>query len=264
MTQTQTLQVVEAGKKTSAQSSPVVLSTEQEAMLSATAATASADGDVFDQGVPIMGERDDAAVALALEDKLAPVRITEYRAMHVNLRSSDGSEIVAGATTYLRGSGGTFAPATPTYDSTVPANNAALPVMLMNGDAAAPIVAGQQAMASSLPVVIANNQSKLMNPKGYTYSESYRADTGSAAINTGAWTQAIASTAGVIDQIHAFNGTGISIQIAIGAAGSEAAFYIIPPGGDVWSKYIAAGTRVAIQPYANCTDGEIVINVLGV
>jgi hypothetical protein len=45
---------------------------------------------------PISGHFDDTSIVLALEDNPAPVRITQYRALHVNLRTAAGVEIGTG------------------------------------------------------------------------------------------------------------------------------------------------------------------------
>lgn len=49
-------------------------------------------------GTPLMGARDDAASGVVAEDKLGVARITTNRALHINLRKNDATELgVAGA-----------------------------------------------------------------------------------------------------------------------------------------------------------------------
>lgn len=47
-------------------------------------------------GTPMMGARDDAGTDTVAEDKLGVPRITEFRALHVNLRSAAGAEVSPG------------------------------------------------------------------------------------------------------------------------------------------------------------------------
>ncbi len=55
-------------------------------------------------GTPIMGARDDVSPDTVAEDKLGIPRLTEYRAIHVNLRDATGSEVaVGGGTQYTEG-----------------------------------------------------------------------------------------------------------------------------------------------------------------
>lgn len=70
-----------------------------------TGGTSITDGAAFTAGStavnPIAGYRDDTATATVLEGNAAAVRITEYRALHVNLRDAAGAELaVGGATQY--------------------------------------------------------------------------------------------------------------------------------------------------------------------
>lgn len=124
---------------------------------------------------------------------------------------------------------------------------------------------GQKAMADSIPVTMASNQPAVPMTAKKTVSACYRyALTVPSPLNTGAWTQVVASTAAGYDRFQVFNSSESSIQVAVGGAGAEVLVFIIQPGGDSWDYYVAYGSRISIQPYVNCTDGEIIINMLGV
>lgn len=63
----------------------------------------TADGDTFTPGTsdvtPVGGYRDDTAPATVTEGDAAAARITEYRALHVNLRDASGNEVAVGGGT---------------------------------------------------------------------------------------------------------------------------------------------------------------------
>ncbi len=52
----------------------------------------------FSKGAPSMGQLDDVGTTVATENNVAPVRITEQRAFHTNLRNSSGTEITSSNT----------------------------------------------------------------------------------------------------------------------------------------------------------------------
>ena len=83
-----------------------------------------------------------------------------------------------------------------------------------------------------------------------------------SALNTGAWTEILAAAAGAVTELRFWNGTGYPIQISYGNVGAEALEYILPPGGEAVRLWIPSATRVSVQPYANITGGELVINFM--
>ena len=131
---------------------------------------------------------------------------------------------------------------------------------------------GLKVVAQSQSVCIASDQTPI--PISGTFAAAstryvniaapYENDCSSSPINTGAWTQLIASTSAAIFRIHFYNGAGISIKLAIGGAGAESEIFRIVPGGEMLDFYVAASTRISIQPTANLTDGLLIVNYLGV
>ena len=71
-----------------------------------------------------------------------------------------------------------------------------------------------------------------------------------ASYAPGAWTQIIASTVQVINQIEIFDSSGNTALIGTGASGFEVALaQIIPGGNGIIPLRIDAGTRVAVRPF---------------
>lgn len=84
----------------------------------------------------------------------------------------------------------------------------------------------------------------------------------SVNVTTSAWTQLVASTSQSIKKLEIFDSSGQTLQIGVGAAGSEVSqIYIIPGGNGVISIGIPQGSRISIKAVsANATAGNLYIN----
>lgn len=113
----------------------------------------------------IAGQFDDASTTAATEDNVAPVRITAQRAFHTNLRSAAGTELLgqkamAGSIPVVLASDETALPVTDNAGSLTVDAPVGTPVFVKLSDGAASLV-GQKAMAASIPVVLASDESAL-------------------------------------------------------------------------------------------------------
>lgn len=115
------------------------------------------------KGVPMMGQLDDTSTTAATEDNVATVRITAQRAAHVNLRNNAGTEIGT-STTPVR--------VDPTGTTTQPVitTNASVIKAQLQDNAGTAVTLGQKTMASSLPVVIASDQTAIPASQSGTWT----------------------------------------------------------------------------------------------
>lgn len=120
--------------------------------------------------------------------------------------------------------------------------------------------------ANTLRVVIATDQTNLPVASG-SYSKSnqpIRFLASDTAIPFASYLEIVASTSLIANAVHFFNGTGFSVILAFGSAGSEVDQFIFPPSGDVVPLRVPAGTRLTLKAFsANITSGEIVVNLIG-
>lgn len=122
---------------------------------------------------------------------------------------------------------------------------------------------GQAAMAGSMPVVIASNQTAIpVSSGGKTVVTTVRNDYSSVNVTTGAWVQLIASTSSTINEFEIFDSSGQTLEIGTGGIGSEQRLILVFPGGNGRvPAQILASSRVSIRAVsANATVGEISIN----
>lgn len=85
-------------------------------------------------------------------------------------------------------------------------------------------------------------------------------------VTTGAWVQLLASVgATAVREIEIFDSSGETLELGLGAAGSEVAnVYVIPGGNGKIPVQIAANARLAIKAVsATANSGEIVLNLYG-
>lgn len=81
-------------------------------------------------------------------------------------------------------------------------------------------------------------------------------------VTTGAYVEMVASLTATAQKIQIFDSSGQTLIFAVGAAGAENPIFYITPGGIDICVNIAAGSRIAIKALsANCTVGEIVLNI---
>ena len=153
-----------------------------------------------------------------------------------------------------------------TISSSALPTGAATETTLAAASAKLPATLGQKAMASSLAVTIASDQSAVYTKDfGLGSSGIARIDYASTSVSTAAYTQVIASTAAEADVVEIFDSSGQVLVLATGAAGSEAdKFYIFPGGNGRVPLLIPAGTRIAIKAIdGNATAGQFLINLYG-
>jgi len=130
-----------------------------------------------------------------------------------------------------------------------------------------PASLGQKAMAASLAVTMASDQSNLpVIVKGKTVVTTVRNAYASVSVTTGTWVQLVASTGAAVTEMEIFDSSGQTLEIGIGAAASESRLVLLPPGGNGRiPAAIANGIRVAIRAVsATASVGELVINFYGV
>lgn len=126
---------------------------------------------------------------------------------------------------------------------------------------------GQAAMAASLPVVIASNQSAIpVQTAAAVVRDKVNYNYGSGSVTTAAYVEIVASTAGAIATLTVFEGSGQGMVLATGAASSEVDLLYIPPGGfdGPVNVSIAASTRLSIKAIGGtASTGRFIANFLG-
>lgn len=100
------------------------------------------------------------------------------------------------------------------------------------------------------------------NTDGRTATNRARIDYSSTSVSTTAYTQLLASTSAIIQEVEIFDSSGQTLFLATGASGSEVdQVYIFPGGNGRIPLYIANATRVAIKAVsALANSGEIAVN----
>lgn len=153
-----------------------------------------------------------------------------------------------------------------------------------------PATIGQKAMAASLAVVLASDQSSVpvaatltaettkvigtVNiSAGQTVTATFAAKTVSTApvytdytstsVTTAAYTQLVASTSAAITHLSIFDSSGQAMILATGAAASEVIKLYIPPGGGEFDLAIPISTRISIKALtATASSGYNLLNML--
>ena len=91
-------------------------------------------------------------------------------------------------------------------------------------------------------------------------------DNSGTTITSAAYVQLSASLAATASAIEVFNTSSKGIKLALGAAGHEVDFYIIPPSsaGSIVPVQIALGQALSAKALgADATTGFVVVNFLG-
>lgn len=85
----------------------------------------------------------------------------------------------------------------------------------------------------------------------------------SVNVTTGAYVQLVASLAATATSIEVFDSSGQTLQIAVGASGSEVVqFQVIPGGNGLFPLRIPKGSRIAIKAISGTANaGEIDLNI---
>lgn len=145
---------------------------------------------------------------------------------------------------------------------------AATETTLAAASAKLPATLGQKAMAASMAVVVASDQSALpvaaSNGMAKANAPAYN-DYTSTSVTTGAYVQLIASTSAAAKVIEVFDSSGQAMILAVGGAGSEVdQFFIFPGGQGQVPLAIPAGSRVSIKAKtATASSGYIAVNLYG-
>jgi len=126
---------------------------------------------------------------------------------------------------------------------------------------------GQKAMAASIPVVFASNQTAIPIA---TLAVKEPIDKNIAGMTQAAYMEIVPTTSNLGKAITLFMSAGEPVQLALGAAGFEAMVAIIPPGGFpgmIFPIDIPVGSRISAKVSANgsgsITSGLLLINILG-
>lgn len=92
-----------------------------------------------------------------------------------------------------------------------------------------------------------------------------RNDYTATSVTTASWVELIASLSADAHEIEIFDSSGRTLELATGAAASEAPFmYVFPGGNGKVPVSLIAGARLSIRAVsANATAGEIAINLYG-
>lgn len=85
----------------------------------------------------------------------------------------------------------------------------------------------------------------------------------STNITTGAYVQLVASTTNVINTLHIFDSSGQAMILGIGGSGSEVTTLYVPPGGDIYTLHIPAGSRLAYKALTStASSGYLLMSFL--
>ncbi len=159
-----------------------------------------------------------------------------------------------------------------------------------------PATLGQKAMAASMAVTIASDQTAVSTtstnfpatvavnsgavtsstirvvaatdatqPVGRSYGDSVRYTYSTAAVTTAAWVQMIASTAAAINCMQIFDSSGQTLILGVGGAGAEVTQLIISPGGldGCVPLRIPASSRVSLKALSATTGAIGEFNMTG-
>jgi hypothetical protein len=152
--------------------------------------------------------------------------------------------------------------------TTIDTDTGAIATSVSSIDSKTPAL-GQAAMAASVPVVIASNQSAIPVSLSGSASGSSRAnaptinDYASTPVTSSAYVQLIASTTSTANMIEIFDSSGVALYLAVGAAASEVDQFIITPGGNGQVPLaIPSGSRVSVKAAStSATVGFIAVNL---
>ena len=104
----------------------------------------------------------------------------------------------------------------------------------------------------------------LTSPVTKNIIEAVRIDYSVTTVTTLAWTQVVAATSAGVEWMDIFDSSGETLEVGIGAAGSEVQLGYVIPGGNSLYNGIPVGTRIALRAVsANAAVGEFVVNMFG-
>jgi hypothetical protein len=255
------------GQKAMAASVPVVIASDQSDV---PVNLHKIGGAAYVLGQAVMASS--APVVIASNQTPIPVTPAALSVFDVNLTEVGGSAVALGQTTMsasipmVIASDQTAVP----VSGTVTANQGTANATPWNENIAqyggANTSLGQKAMASSIPVALASDQSAIPTTSttgGNVPLQFVRNVYSSTNVTTAAYVQLIASTSGTTNNLFIFDSSGQTMALAFGGSGSEVQQFLIPPGGlGPMPIKIPSGTRVSIIAIsANATAGEIDLNL---
>lgn len=123
---------------------------------------------------------------------------------------------------------------------------------------------GQKTSASSIPVVLASDQSALStSQKGRALANAPTVTTYGTPVTSAAYTTIVASTTSATNLVELFDSSGVAIFFAVGAAAAEVNQFVIYPGGNGQVPLaIPAGSRISYKAVSTSASGATAYNVL--
>lgn len=130
-----------------------------------------------------------------------------------------------------------------------------------------PATLGQKAMAASMAVTLASDQTSIPTTKMDVIAHDLH-DASSTNITTGAYVELIADIGAISGKkVQIFNGQGTPFYLAVGAAASEADKLIVCPGGfpdGGIEVNLPVNARISAKAIgSDITSGTIIINIMG-
>lgn len=91
---------------------------------------------------------------------------------------------------------------------------------------------------------------------------SSRLDYLASPVTTGSWTTLIGSVSASVTNLYVFDSSGETMEIGIGASGSETRIFLVAPGGPGPVDIVVnAGERISVRAVSNTASiGEIIVN----
>lgn len=126
-----------------------------------------------------------------------------------------------------------------------------------------PATLGAKTTANSLSVNIASDQVVATKSGGRSLANSPTVTTYATPVTSSAYVQIIASTSLAASLVELFDSSGVSIYLAVGAAGSEVNQLVIYPGGNGQVAItIPVGSRISYKAVSASATGSTAYNVL--
>lgn len=133
-----------------------------------------------------------------------------------------------------------------TLDTSTPANNRPLPVLLARDGGEVSFNSGATDAGTQRVTLSSDSPTPALD--GLSVIDFALNDNSSTNITTGAYVELIASTSGTTKEIEILDTGGRFFYLATGAAASETDLLLIPPGGNGRIPVeIASGTRISIK-----------------
>jgi hypothetical protein len=273
------------GQKTSANSIPAVLSSEQETILSAiqtavetfddaisgtemqvdvvtTPLTAALDGSELQVDLVNIGGAATETTLSTLNGKFSSLGQKASAASAPMVLSSEQETILSAIQTAVETLDNAI-DGTEMQVDLVDIGDIATETTLSAINTKLPAALGQQNSAGSFSVVLASDAE--VTERAKQVKDFQRLDFSSNNVTSAGYTQLIASTSSDVVEAQIFYGNGTTLYLATGAAASETDLLMIPPGFDGKLPLdIASGTRLSLKSVDDTVNtGELVINLIG-